>query len=944
MSRRRQSGNVFFALLAAVGLVGVLGASLTTFITGPAATMVTVTNKSKADTQMQIATRLAVVEAVHQGSGGDCDDDGTIEPLPPQDTGGSPAPLGGGHLPAALGAAQLDPWGTPYGYCAWNHGALNADNGCSANLLAGTNYPDARTRTALAIISAGPDRRFDTMCGPHPVYVDRNGDDLVMAYTYAEAIEASGGLWVLKSGEPSTATINRDVEVQGAFRMGIAGETQGTVGAGACGSPEHINRMRYNSFDEKIEVCSFVSPNYVWRPISSLELWTLHENQQDIFYTGGNVGIGTSDPLGGLEVHSNGAIARMGAPTSHINLMNGVPPDQGGAQFSFVGGDIDLVRSDDDPHVWSAGIRTNSFSDSHHALFAGRRARGVISAPEYLRQGDPIVYFRGVANIGLPGVSNSTDIGFFADDDHTETSTPTRMAFRTVPSGSRSGLERMRITSEGNVGIGTNDPAAKLDINGAMRAYNDTSDPNAAGNTVIGSAITSSRPDDSATRTHMAFHRRDIGSSYPNNHRFILQSTGTSGGDGGIQELRWTYRSDVSPNTEIMSLHSDGRVGIGISNPQSVLHVGAINDDFEDVQEVRVESRGYAGVAVLGDRNNAGGEPGGAYLRLGIDNQIVQGLVAVLQQDTPEEQPWGELPEGVHGNSMFVGNTFKSGSQNLGLLHLGANNQVHMSIRRDGNVGIGTTSPQQKLHVNGTIQVPGMWLGKSSNVGVAPDIHMNVQGLIAADSTLHLMADGDGSGSGDIMFRAGALITPGSDLLVRIMRNGDTIIYGSGTTCTIGNSTGATMCSSDARLKQDVETVSDALENISSLRGVRFRWNDTARFEDKDKHHLGFIAQEIKEIFPEAVEEDEEGFLMVASGALIPPLVEAVKELKSLFDQLIEKLEALVGRVNMLSQHNDRQDAIIAEQAAIIAGLETANRDVLYRLENLEAAYPESCH
>lgn len=268
MSRRSQGGNVFFALLAAVGLVGVLGASLTTFITGPAATMVTVTNKSKADTQMQIATRLAVVEAVHQGSGGDCDDDGTIEPLPPQDAGGSPAPLGGGHLPAALGAAQLDPWGTPYGYCAWNHGALNADNGCSANLLAGTNYPDARTRTALAIISAGPDRRFDTMCGPHPVYVDRNGDDLVMAYTYAEAIEASGGLWVLKSGEPTTATIDRDVEVQGAFRMGLAGEDPGFVGTSACLGPQHINRMRYNSFDQTIEVCTHEDSDYQWKGIS----------------------------------------------------------------------------------------------------------------------------------------------------------------------------------------------------------------------------------------------------------------------------------------------------------------------------------------------------------------------------------------------------------------------------------------------------------------------------------------------------------------------------------------------------------------------------------------------------------------------------------------------------------------------------------------------------
>ncbi|MGB1539534.1 MAG: tail fiber domain-containing protein [Rickettsiales bacterium] len=105
---------------------------------------------------------------------------------------------------------------------------------------------------------------------------------------------------------------------------------------------------------------------------------------------------------------------------------------------------------------------------------------------------------------------------------------------------------------------------------------------------------------------------------------------------------------------------------------------------------------------------------------------------------------------------------------------------------------------------------------------------------------------------------------------------------GGGGTCSIASGTGNTACTSDARLKQDVAPISDALDKLSSFDGIYYRWNEKAKMMvDKESKHLGVIAQEVRKVFPEAVLEDENGYLSVSLDALVPPLIEAVKELKA---------------------------------------------------------------
>jgi hypothetical protein len=85
---------------------------------------------------------------------------------------------------------------------------------------------------------------------------------------------------------------------------------------------------------------------------------------------------------------------------------------------------------------------------------------------------------------------------------------------------------------------------------------------------------------------------------------------------------------------------------------------------------------------------------------------------------------------------------------------------------------------------------------------------------------------------------------------------------------------------SDERLKSNVVTISDALDRVSSLRGVNYTLTDTG------KRSMGLIAQELESIFPEVVNTDGNGYKSVNYGSIVGALVEAIKELKQEIEEL----------------------------------------------------------
>jgi len=78
---------------------------------------------------------------------------------------------------------------------------------------------------------------------------------------------------------------------------------------------------------------------------------------------------------------------------------------------------------------------------------------------------------------------------------------------------------------------------------------------------------------------------------------------------------------------------------------------------------------------------------------------------------------------------------------------------------------------------------------------------------------------------------------------------------------------------SDKRLKKDINNITDALNKVLSLNGCTYSRTDTKQRQS------GLIAQEVKEILPEVVRENDNGMLSLAYGNMVGLLVEAIKEL-----------------------------------------------------------------
>ena len=202
-------------------------------------------------------------------------------------------------------------------------------------------------------------------------------------------------------------------------------------------------------------------------------------------------------------------------------------------------------------------------------------------------------------------------------------------------------------------------------------------------------------------------------------------------------------------------------------------------------------------------------------------------------------------------------------------------NGGQINLTTGGSVGIGTTAPSQQLHVAASL---------TDNVGIT------VQNTNASYSSQYRWLNSGGS-------QVAAITWVPSDSSIRIWNNGnDRIIINSGGSVGIGTTspsylldvsgtiraTGDVIAYSDARVKENVETISNALETVTSLRGVSYTRKDT---DDKSRK-VGVIAQEVLDILPEVVQQDTNGNYSVAYGNIVGVLIEAIKELKAEINEL----------------------------------------------------------
>jgi len=145
------------------------------------------------------------------------------------------------------------------------------------------------------------------------------------------------------------------------------------------------------------------------------------------------------------------------------------------------------------------------------------------------------------------------------------------------------------------------------------------------------------------------------------------------------------------------------------------------------------------------------------------------------------------------------------------------------------------------------------------------------------------------------------------------------------------------LLSSDSRFKENIKPIDKKLSALIQLNGVSYtlksentvaqipKGNLTEKEQAdlallnsskvKEKTRLGFIAQDLKAIFPELVEEDKDGYMYVDYIGLIPVLVESVKEQQQQIDELL-KLAAKKGLLTTEKTINHEENNIDAINSA----------------------------
>ena len=389
------------------------------------------------------------------------------------------------------------------------------------------------------------------------------------------------------------------------------------------------------------------------------------------------------------------------------------------------------------------------------------------------------------------------------------------------------------------------------------------------------------------------------------------------------------------PASKAVFADASDNVGIGLTNPSKKFHVKGDEILLEDPQggyklelnadtnPVTITANDNTGANYCGFRlktNNGGGNPvtamhvfpsGGAFVGFGTDarndtQMVISKSPTSATQTTPETLLVLSNPCLSTGSDIKVGQgpriVFEIPDDQTGNKATGAaiaalkevdsdtNSQTslafytsdddetldqNMTILSDGKVGIGTSSPTEKLTVNGNIA--------------------NTAGDLTIDSAGDIILDADG---GNVTFKDGGtaigdLVNESSDFVIESkVQDKDIIFKGDdgGSTITaltldMSEAGAATFndnvtAFSDERLKDNIETIENGLDKVEQLRGVTYTRDE--------KESIGVIAQEVEKILPEIVltADDEMGTKSVDYSRLTAVLIEAVKDLSARVKEL----------------------------------------------------------
>jgi len=406
-----------------------------------------------------------------------------------------------------------------------------------------------------------------------------------------------------------------------------------------------------------------------------------------------------------------------------------------------------------------------------------------------------------------------------------------------TPGSVYTNTQRMFLTSGGNLIIGSGgDGGFRLDVSGTARI---------TGAATFSSTISTPSfiSSDTEFRLGAAFARvatLDAGGGFGggynlnwNNGSPIHNSTGTISGYGYANDGSVRFYANVSSaaNTAALlrlSIGSDGSIAMGNFSPS-----GTPTADYRSFEIGR-------------QGNTIAGAPWKSSLYLTTNATITAGSTAFTYRNSGVVASFF----GLEGGEMSFSNA-SSGT---------AGNTVsfieRMRITSGGVVNIGLTS--------------GINLGERFNVIAyslsSPTLsrfYVNVSGALSTSAARFDKFDNNSTTS---------------QVFIDFTINNQNTANGS---ITANGANQATFTSwSDRRLKENITNLPSQLSNIMALRPVEFD------YKDGSGHQIGFIAQEVQEVYSDIVGENAEGYLTISGlGKMESRLIKAIQELKAEFDE-----------------------------------------------------------
>jgi hypothetical protein len=327
-----------------------------------------------------------------------------------------------------------------------------------------------------------------------------------------------------------------------------------------------------------------------------------------------------------------------------------------------------------------------------------------------------------------------------------------------------SGSERMRITSTGNVGIGTTNPAVELEIASSQPElrFTDTDGTDQESTFVqAGGTLYLNLQNNTSDG---AFRVRGFASGSPTDH-FLVNGSGNVG-IGTASPSRPLHISasdcrirltDSDADTISVELHNSSGSGILSTNGASSLLFQTNN-----AERMRIDSSGNVGIGTSSPDTNlhvVAATTGGQFIVASTETDATNkvGTVATQHYTNAEEPVLGLAIQSTSTeNKVFIGGVFTQFNAATEIRFYTTSNNTTLGgservrINSSGNVGIGTTAPAKQLHITKAAKADIGTLTDGATITPDFDANQNFSVTLGGNRTLANPSNIDAGQTGSI--------------------------------------------------------------------------------------------------------------------------------------------------------------------------------------------------